>query len=85
MPFVGRDGVSDVADHFSRKAFGASWVGQGESNGVSGVSDNGPVAPIPALRTAVQCVVVVVLVGQDVVCLAVDGEAGILDAIGIAT
>jgi hypothetical protein len=84
VPLKGSNSVGDVRDDFTWKALGAVLVGEGEGDGVGGVGDDGPVAPIPALGTAVKGVVVVVFVGEDVGGFAVDGEGGILDAVSIA-
>jgi hypothetical protein len=85
MPFIRSHSVGGESQDLTREALSAILISEGEGDGVSSVSNYGPVAPIPTLRTAVEGVVVVVLVGQDVVFLAVDGEAGVLDAVGIAS
>lgn len=84
MPLIRGDSVGDVGDDFTREALGAILVGKRESNGIGGVGNDGPVAPIPALGTTVKGVVVVVFVGEDVGCFAVDCEGGVLDAVGVA-
>jgi hypothetical protein len=45
---LGCQSVGHVADHLAREALSAIWVNNRESDGVSGVSSHGPVAPIPA-------------------------------------
>ena len=85
VPLVRSDSVGSKSQDFTREALGAILVSKGKSDGVSSVSNDGPVTPIPSLRTTMEGVVVVVLVGEDVVLLAVDGEAGVLDAVGIAS
>jgi len=72
VPLVRSDSVGGESQDFTREALGAILVSKGEGDGVSGVCNDCPVAPIPALGTAVEGVVVVVFVGEDVVLLAVD-------------
>ena len=49
MPLVRRQRIRNVRDHISRKALIAVMIEQGESNGISRVGDDCPVAPIPAI------------------------------------
>jgi len=85
VPFIRGDSVGSESQDFTWEALCAILVSKGESDGVSGVCNHGPIAPIPALRTAVESVVVVVLVGKNVVFLAIDREAGVLDTVGVAS
>jgi hypothetical protein len=84
VPFIGSHSVGDVGDNFTGKAFGAVLVSKGKRDGVGGVSHDGPVPPVPALGATVESIVVVVFVREDVGGLAVDGEGGVLDAVGVA-
>jgi hypothetical protein len=45
---LGSQSVCHIADDLARETLSAIWVNNGESDGVSGVSSHGPVAPIPA-------------------------------------
>ena len=84
------DCVGNVEDDLSREALLAIRVNERESNGVVSVGDSSEVAVIPAVRATVQGVdalgVVLgrVLVGKDVVVLAVNVERAVLDAVGVA-
>ena len=82
--------VGDVADDLAGEALVAVGIGQAEGDGAGRVGDDGPVPPVPAVGPAVQGVDAGgvrgrrVLVGQDVVRLAVDHEARVLDPVRVA-
>ena len=63
VPLVWGDGVGSESQNLTRETLGAILVSKGESDRVSGVRNDGPVAPIPTLGSTVEGVVVVVLVG----------------------
>lgn len=44
---LGSQGIRNITDNFAWEALLTVWVNDREGNGVSGVSDHGPVAPVP--------------------------------------
>jgi len=44
---LGSQGIRNVGDYFPRKALLAVRVNDGEGDGIGGVSNHGPVAPVP--------------------------------------
>jgi len=85
VPGVRCHGVSDVAHNLAWEALLAVGIDNGKGDGVFGVRHNGEVTVVPAIWTAVQSVVVVVLVGQNMERLAINVECRVLDAIGVPT
>lgn len=84
VPSVWRDGVCDKGDNLAGEALVAVLVGQRKGDGVGRVRDNGPVAPVPAVGSAMEGIGTVVFVGEDVVSLAVKVKGRVLDAIRIS-
>lgn len=83
MPLIRRHSIRDKADDFTRKTLCTIRIGQRKRDRISRMADHSPVPPVPALKTTVQSVIVVVLVGVDVVLGTVDVEGAILDAVGV--
>lgn len=48
VPLVWSQGVGHIGNDFSRETLHAIWIDEGEGDGVSGVSDDSPVAPVPS-------------------------------------
>ena len=82
--------IRDITDHLTRESLITSLIHKAESDTILSMRDDRPVPPIPTIWSAVQGIYAFwvvwgrVLVGQDVVAGAVDGEGRVLDAIGVA-
>jgi hypothetical protein len=83
LPSVRGHGICNIADDFTWEALLAIGVHNREGDRICGVRNNGEVAVVPAIGSAMQSVVVVVLVREDVELLAVDREGAVLDAVGV--
>lgn len=81
---VGVHGEGDIVDNIARELLESS-VEQRKGDAGLGRGSDGPVARVVADGATVQGVSAAVVVGGNVVCVAVNGEGTVLDAIGIAT
>lgn len=84
VPSIWRDGVRDEGHDLAGEALVAVLVGQGKGYGVGRMRDDGPIAPVPAVGSAMKGIGPVVFVGEDVVSLAVKVKGRVLDAIRIS-
>lgn len=90
IPVHSRESVRHVRDDFTGETFLAVRVDEGKGDTGVGVGDDGEVAIIPPVRTAMECVYTIwglpgrVIIGLNFVFLTVDGEGAVTDAIGIA-
>ena len=85
VPLVRCYGVRDICNHVAWEAFFPIGIDKVKGNGIDSVSDDGPVAVVPAVAATVEGVEAVVVVELRVVRLAVDAESAVLDAVGIAS
>lgn len=82
-------GIGDIRDDLAGEALVSIRVGDAEGDAGGRVRDDGPVAPVPAVGPAMERVDAIggsglgILIREDVEGLAIDLEAGVLDAVRV--
>lgn len=91
VPCAIAQGVGNITYHLSWEALVAIGIGNTESDAIRGVRDDREVSPIPSIWATVQSINTSgvcwrgILIWKDMIGGAINLEAGIFDAIGIAS
>lgn len=91
IPVHAGQGIGDVGDNLSGETLLAIGVNDGEGDAGVGVRHNSEVAVVPAIRSAVESISALgrlrrrVVVGRDVILLAVNLERAVANTVGVSS